>query len=904
MAAKKTVPKKPPLSSTKKTASKKSVRYNTSSFPIVGIGASAGGLEAIEGFFSHMPSDSGMAFVVIQHLDPHHKSSMDTIVSRFTTMSVRQAEDGMKIEPNSIYLNPPDRYLAVINRTFQLAATKEFKTKSLPIDYCFRSISEDQREKTISIILSGTGTDGTLGLKATKGAGGMVMAQEEKQAGYSGMPGSAIQTGLVDFILPVEKMPDELIRYVRHPYLKAPELLETDEQQFQTQLQKIFIAIRTVTGNDFSNYKQNTIRRRIERRMALHQIEKISDYTRYLQKNTAEIELLYKDFLINVTNFLRDPEAFDLLEKKAIPKLLKNKKPGSTLRVWVAGCSTGEEAYSMAIIFIEAIERLKTDVYLQVFATDIDGEAIEYARTGVYPDSIAENLSPERLKRFFTKAESGYKVKKQVRDMVIFAVQNLIKDPPFSKQDMVTCRNVMIYLDSVLQKRIIPLFHYVLNQDGILFLGSSETIGGFSDLFSTVNLKWKIYLRAGSEPPKGFHYPGLPLVEAMAESHRGYDRKIEKSTDIRELAEKLIIKSFAPPFVLINERYDILYFHGDTDKYLVPPKGEPRFNLMNMVRAGLRYNIGPALLKAIKQKKMIRCDGLQLNAGSYLKTVDVIIRPVIEPSSTGLFMVVFEDRTPKPEKKTKIGKMPGEGARIRGLEEELSYTKEHLQTTIEDLGTSNEELKSTNEELQSTNEELQSTVEEAETSKEELHSTNEELTTVNAELQYKLEELSKANDDIQNLLAGIEIGVIFLDPNFCIKRFTPSAARAFNIRQGDIGRPLKDITSKIRYGKIYRDAEEVLNTLIKKEVDVRTVDGESFLMRILPYRTTENIVDGLIISFADVTKIKKSEEHVAKLNEQLKKELAERKRMVENYKKQIAELEKQVKFLKSRGSNE
>jgi two-component system, chemotaxis family, CheB/CheR fusion protein len=846
-------------------------------FPIVGIGASAGGLEALEGFFSHVPPEPNMAFVVIQHLAPKHKSVMDSLLKRRTQMDVVVAEDGRKIEPNCVYLNPPDKDVAIMDGTLHLMEPVQRQGIRLPIDYFFRSLAQDQREKAICIVLSGTATDGTLGVKAIKGEGGMVMAQEEKQAQYDSMPKSAIDTGLVDFILPVEKMSEELMRYAKHPYIKAPEKITAAEEKFETTLSKIFLAVRAATGHDFSNYKQSTTRRRIQRRMAVHQIEDITDYLRYLQKNPAEVGILDKDLYIRVTNFFRDSDAFDALNQKVILSLLKEKQPEASLRIWVPGCASGEEAYSIAIMFTEAMEMLKKHFDIQIFASDIDAESIERARGAVYPESIAADVSDGRLRHFFKKEGNAYKLKKQIREMVVFAVQNLIKDPPFSKLELVSCRNLLIYMDSELQKKILPLFYYTLNKDGFMFLGPSESIGGFADLFAPVDTKWKIFKRKTPAVEKVAGYVPPPFYEAAFGRIRAEAGEGVAEAKIRQLAEKIILEHYAPSCVLIDEKYNILYFHGKTDTFLSPPTGEPSFNILNMIRDDLRYRLGATLHQAIKQKKTAVSEGLQIKRDDGLLTVDIQVRPLMKPEAMqGLIMVTFETKKP-PEKRDKKKKVPEgleEGkvdGRVTSLEQELQSTKQYLQTTVEELEASNEELKSTNEELQSTNEELQSSNEELETSKEELQSTNEELGTVNAELQGKIDELSRANDDLNNLFASTEVGTIFLDTELRIKSFTPSASKIFNLIKTDIGRSISDLSPKITYEDIHKDAQQVLKTLSQKETEIQTAEGEWFSMRLLPYRTVENVIDGVVITFVDINKIKKAESEQGRLVEDLKK---------------------------------
>ncbi len=859
----------------KPTEKKAVFQMKEKGFPIVGIGASAGGLEALEGFFSHVPSKPNMAFVVIQHLAPKHKSLMDSILKRRTQMDVLAVEDGRKIEANCVYLNPPDRDVAIMDGTLHLLDPVQKHGIRLPIDYFFRSLAQDQREKAICIVLSGTATDGTLGVRAIKGEGGMAMAQEEKQAQYDSMPKSAIDTGLVDFILPVEKMSEELMRYAKHPYIKAPERITSAEEKFEEILSKIFLAVRVATGHDFSNYKQSTTRRRIQRRMAVHQIDELADYLRYLQQNSAEVGILDKDLYIRVTNFFRDTDSFDVLNQKVIINLLKGKEAETPLRIWVPGCASGEEAYSLAILFTEAMEKLKKNIDVQIFATDIDAESIERARGAIYPESIAADVSDERLKRFFKKDENTYRLKQQIRDMVVFAVQNLIKDPPFSKLDLVSCRNLLIYMDAELQKKIFPLFYYTLNKGGFLFLGPSESIGAFTDFFALVDTKWKIFKRKQPAVEKTAGYVPPPFYEVAFGVGKMEGGKEVVGTKIRQLAEKLMLEHYAPPCVLIDEKYNILYFHGKTDTFLSPPTGEPSFNILDMIREDLRYKLGATIHQAMKQKKTTVAQGLQIERGDGFLTVDLQVRPLMKPEAMqGLIMVTFETKNPSEKKNKKKKVLRGQeekiDTRVTSLEQELQSTKEYLQTTVEELEASNEELKSTNEELQSTNEELQSSNEEMETSKEELQSTNEELGTVNAEIQVKIDELSRSNDDLNNLFASTEVGTIFLDTELRIKSFTRSASMIFNLIKTDIGRSISDLSPKIAYDDIHKDSQEVLKTLSQKETEMQTAEGRWFSIRVSPYRTLENVIEGVVITFVDVNKIKKAEEDLKKANEMIK----------------------------------
>ncbi|MDD5064259.1 MAG: chemotaxis protein CheB [Phycisphaerae bacterium] len=819
--------------------------------PIVGIGASAGGLEALEGFFRHMPSNSGMAFVVIQHLSPQHVSAMDTLLTRYTEMQVLNIEDGIRVKPNHIYLNPPDKHVVIMNGKLCLMEPKEPHGVKMPINYFLRSLAEDRGEKAICIILSGTGSDGALGLKAVKGEGGLAIAQNEKQAKFDGMPRSAIDTGLVDLVLPVERMGDELMKYSQHPYVEGGQV-RTDKKSLGDYMRKIFFLIRSKAGHDFSNYKQNTILRRTERRMALHHINQISEYVHYLEQKPDEIIALHKDMLITVTNFFRDAGAFEILERKVLPELLKSKPDEGAVRVWVAGCGTGEEAYSIAILLAETMAKLKKQLEVQVFATDLDSEGIEHARIGVYPESIAADISAERLLRFFVKEDTGYKVKKQIREMVVFAAHDLIKDPPFSKLDLVTCRNVLIYMDALLQRKILRLFDYTLNPKGVLFLGTSETIGGLTERFEPIDAKWRIFRHKGTVPK-------ARMVHSLAVFNNFKDEGQDtRGVDIKKFAERTILQSYAPPCVLVDKKYNVVYFNGRTEMYLSPPVGEPTFNVLKMARDELRYTLSTMLHKAGTQKKTVVCEGVKIKHNNGILTINLVVRPITEPAAmSGLLMVVFESKKPlgklsrKKEKKT-VGSNDVK-PREEALEQELQSTKECLQTTIEEMETSNEELQSTNEELQSTNEEL-------ETSREELQSTNEELQTMNSELQEKVEELSNANNDLNNLLGSTEIGTIFLDNGLRIKRFTPATGVFFKIISSDVGRPISDIAHNLGYDGFLEDIKQVINNLGQIDRELQTREGKSYIMRILPYRTVENVVDGVVITFLDITAQKKSQE--------------------------------------------
>ena len=885
-----------PGTSVETPATADTFRHADEGFPVVGIGASAGGLAAFEAFFSGMPiaTDPGMAFVLVQHLAPDHKSILTDLVRRYTRMQVYEVEDGMAVQPNCTYIIPPNRDMAFLNGALQLLEQTSPRGMRLPIDFFFRSLAQDQRERAICIVLSGTGSDGTQGVRAIKGEGGMVMAQNPESSEYDGMPSSAIATGLTDYILPPAEMPAQLIAYAAHVFGKRPRPVSPPTPKAEDLLKKICILLRAQTGHDFSLYKQNTLVRRVERRLAVHQIDRLNGYLRYLQQNPAEVDALFRDLLIGVTNFFRDPEAFTALEEKVITKLFAGKPTGAAIRVWSPGCSTGEEAYSLAILLQERMEALKQTFKVQVFATDIDSRAIAAARAGVYPAGIAADVSPERLTRFFSHdPEAGvYRIHKGIRDLLVLSEQDVIKDPPFSKLDLISCRNLMIYMGAELQKRLIPLFHYALNPGGALFLGTSETVGGFQDLFQPLDHKWKLYQSKGEA--QGAHRPALgrfiPPLTADGDD-RGparAERLVVSKAPLRELAEQALIHEYTPASMVVNERGDILYIHGRTGKYLEPAPGDAGMNITRMAREGLRRELAAALHKAAARKETARYPGLKVKTNGDFINVNLTVRPLTagppdpakgpgevgdkcrpEAPAAGLFLVSFEDA---PAAKIKSRKAGGTGvgvvdlaadsdARVAALEQELRGKEEYLQSNIEELETSTEELKSANEEMQLVNEELQSTNEELETSKEELQSVNEELGTVNTELQQNVTELSRANNDMNNLLAGTGVGTVFVDHQMRIRRFTPTATQLINLIQTDVGRPVGHIVSNLLgYDRLLEDTQTVLNTLIPKELEVQTRVGDWYLLRIRPYRTLENVIEGAVLTFFDVTEMKKARE--------------------------------------------
>jgi two-component system, chemotaxis family, CheB/CheR fusion protein len=839
------------------------------SFPIVGMGASAGGLEAFEQFFKNMPPENGMVFILVPHLDPSHASMMTDLMTRFTTMKAIEAQDGMPVEPNHLYVIPPNKDMALYHGKLQLSGPETPRGLRMPIDFFFRSLAEDQDERAIAVILSGTGRDGTMGMRAIHGAGGMVMVQDPATAKYDGMPRSAVETGLADYVLPVEKMPRELIDYSTRSYPKRPVKVPAGLEKPPKAFEKILMLLRSKTGHDFSLYKRNTLHRRIERRMNLHNIEDISNYVRYLQEQQDEVHILFKELLITVTSFFRDHDAFEVLKTKFLPRLVKDKPEDYVFRAWVPGCASGEEAYSIAMVLKESFDDLKRGFGFQIFGTDLDEDAINAARAGIYPANIAMDVAPERLKRFFIKENDSYRIKKEIRESMVFAVQNLAKDAPFTRLDLLSCRNLLIYLESELQNQLIPLFHYSLKPDGILFLGSSESIGGFADLFSVLDRKWKFFQRKPSvSAAQAVIFTGLPTREPRAGERAGEVKK-GKEISLAELAHTAILEDFSPPCVIINEKSEILYVQGGTGKYLEAARGQASHNILEMAREGLRYEMRSAIYKALSQKKEVTYRGLKVKTNGSLHVINLTVRPFNEPEGArGLMMVVFEDIGPEKQKesiRTK-GKARSQGKRVEELERELRHMKESQQATIEEIQASNEELKSTNEEMQSTNEEFQSTNEELETSREELQSVNEELTTLNSEFQGKIEQLSRAENDMKNLLDSTNIGIIYLDRDLNIKRFTNEATKIVSLLPSDIGRPISHLMLNLKYENLLKDAGEVLATLSPKEMEVQAKDDRWYLVRIMIYQTIENVIDGVVITLTGVDQLKQTTEKLKSLN--------------------------------------
>ncbi|MBU0656171.1 MAG: PAS domain-containing protein [Gammaproteobacteria bacterium] len=840
---------------------------------VVGIGASAGGLEALKQLFRIMPDDTGVSFVLIQHLDPNHTSLLAEQLANFTPMPVSQVNEATPAEPNHVYVIPPNKYLFIENAVLKLSDPVERRGMRMAVDFFFRSLGEDRQGKAIGIILSGTGSDGSQGIKAIKEHGGMVMAQSPASAQYDGMPRNAIHTGVVDEILDVEDMPAKLVNYIRHPYIKQAAATQDEEADY---LQTVLGILRARANYDFHCYKKGTLTRRIQRRMGLKQIEQPADYITYLRATPDEVTLLSRDLLIGVTSFFRDEAAFKALEENVVEWLVREAGSDDVLRIWVPGCASGEEAYSIGILFLERLRAQGGGTKLQIFATDLDEEALETARNGVYPESIATDMTPQRLEHFFIKLGDGYQVIKPLREAIVFATQNVVRDAPFSKLDLISCRNLLIYLKPEIQKKLFALFHFALKPDGYLFLGGSETVGQQSGLFGTVNKKWRIYQRIGSQHPGGVEFP--------IQSEEGRSIALRPGTPApthASLAQQALLEEFAPAAVLVNRHDQILYYYGSTGEYLSQPTGEPTHNLIYMARDGLRTKLRAAVLKARRENMRTTATVVSLRREGGHSHIDIHVSPVKTSAKldSGLLLVAFMPH----ELATAAGVAESdvdEGV-VRQLEAELAGTREDLQSTIEELESSNEELKASNEEIMSMNEELQSTNEELETSKEELQSVNEELNTVNNQLQDKVSELAAANDDLTNLFSSTDLATLFLDTRFRIKRFTPSTTRLLKLIPSDAGRCVEDIATLVRAPCLRDDVGRVLDKLEAIEREVQTQDERWFLQRITPYRTEDNRIDGVVVTWVDINPLKLAQLELVQANRTLEERVAKRTRIHE-----------------------
>jgi two-component system CheB/CheR fusion protein len=819
--------------------------------PIIGIGASAGGLEALEQFFSHVSPKSGLAYVVVQHLDPVKESLLPELLQRYSRVPVVQVRDITLVEANHVYVAPPGFEVTLLHGVLHLLKPVAPRGLQLPIDFFLRALALDQQANAAGVILSGMGSDGTLGLRALKEKAGGVFVQAPETAMFDAMPRNAVDSGFADVVAPADQLPEKIMAYFSHPLLAGP-LDERMADRLHSTLEKILILVRAHTGHDFTEYKKSTVYRRIQRRMAIHQLENVDDYVTYLRENSVEAELLFKELLIGVTCFFRDPEVWQHIKLEVFPALFAAHPAGCELRVWVPACSTGEEAYTWAILFSEALDELKPSVRftLQIFATDLDKEAIDKGRSGFYPDNIASDVSPGRLARFFTKVPGGYIVSKEIRGVVIFAPQSLASDPPFAKLHVLSCRNLLIYLESDLQQKLLQMFHSSLNPGGYLVLGTAETAGSTQKLFSAVGAKTRIYRRMGeTRGPAALAFP-LQGTAARMKAQELTVRSAAAAPSLQTLADQFLMKKFAPAAVLVTGQGDIVYFSGKTSKYLEPPAGKANLNLFAMLRPSLRQPLSDIFFRTVRQKVAAKMDAVSLGENGVGSTVRVSVEPFEGPIAfDSLFMVAFSDIESVPvEAVSAESGQASQDARVPDLMLELARAREEHQATREEMQTSQEELKSANEELQSANEELT-------TSREEMQSMNEELQTVNSELQTRVDAQARASDDMENLLNSTDIATLFLDRLLHVRRFTTRASQIIKLIPGDIGRPISDLTTDLK-SDLSTDAAEVLRSLIFKEKDVEASGKRWFRVRIMPYRTQDNRIDGVVITFTEITSSK------------------------------------------------
>lgn len=821
---------------------------------IVGIAASAGGLDAFKALLSAMPGDTGMAFVLIPHLDPSHASLMAELIAPHAKMPVQEALDGIRIQADTVYVIPPNRNLEIKERTLHLSRLALSRNDRTPIDLFFRSLAADLEEKAVGIVLSGTGAHGTLGLRAIKAHGGMTMVQEPAEADFDQMPRSAIAADVADYILPVARMPEVLCAYLKHPYVKyAPEHDGDDEST--DYLGRILALIQTRLKYNFKDYRKKMLIRRIHRRMSINHLEEPDSYITLLRENPDELRQLFQDFLICVSGFFREPEAYEVLAQQIIPELIRLRaRDDIPIRVWIPACATGEEAYSIAMLCYEVMDRIKTKhPALQIFATDISESALKTARLGIYPESISADVSPERLRRFFTKSDEHYQVNKRLRETIMFATHNVISDTPFSRLDLICCRNLLIYLEPETQQRLLSLFHFALNDGGYLFLGASETVGRQIDLYEPVSKSWRIFRRIGPSRPERVEFP-TGIQQTLYMPYTAIRETKPRITKIGALAQELLIDAYVPACVIINRKFEILYLHGPTHNYLSMPPGEPTHDLLAMAHEGLATRIRGLCYQVNRAEEGEAQGESPVARNGHYVHVRITVKEIRQPKDLeGLLLVTFDDLPSEAHTDTKVIDSTDKNSLIQQLEFELKSTREDLQSTIEELESSNEELKASNEEMMSMNEELQSVNEELETSKEELQSLNEELNTVNNQLEDKISELDKASNDLNNLLTSADITTLFLDTDLRIRRFTPSTVKLLNLMPSDISRPISDFAYKFRDDALLADAHKVLERLTPIDKHVWTEQGQHYLRRILPYRTMDNQIEGVVVSFVDIT---------------------------------------------------
>ena len=832
-------------------------------FPVVGIGASAGGLEAFTELLRNLPTDTGMAFVILQHFGGERPSMLPEILQRETAMPVREAAGGLRLEPDHVYVLAAHAALSLDGRNLHLEAVPEMRARHMPIDHFFHALAEAQGNRAVGVVLSGTASDGTLGLRAIQAAGGITLVQEPASAGYDGMPRSAMAAGVATFVLAPARLAAELARIGRHPYLlEVAPARPTDEEGG---LQQVFATLRRRTGVDFSQYKRSTVLRRLNRRMVVHQLEEMDAYVALLEAEPAEQDALYRDLLINVTGFFRDPEAFRVLQERVFPALTADRSPDTAIRIWVPGCASGEEVYSIAIALLEYLEDAGAPAFpLQLFGTDLDEQAIDTARAGIYPESIAQDLTPGRLRRFFTKVDQGYQISRAIRDACVFSRHNVVRDPPFSRLDLVSCRNLLIYLGPALQKRLLPLLHFALKPSGFLLLGSAESVGEACDLFAVFDAKAKLFTKKGDERPME-----LPLTTARADEPRpGAAAPVPPARrpgfDLHRAAAETLAREFGPAAVVVDADLQIQEFHGATGAYLEPSPGAASLNLLKMAHEGLAAELRAAAIKAVEEGARVRRRFRFSRDGGRWSELDLEVVPLRGEAEQRYFLVVFNEAAPAagdvPEMREPEGAEDREKAALR---QELAATKEYLHSVIEqqersneDLRTAHEEVQSGYEELQSTNEELQSTNEELETAKEELQSTNEELRTVNDELENRNAELTRANNDLTNLIASVDIPIVMVGMDLRVRRFTPRARELLNLIETDVGRPVTDIRPNLEVPDIEGLLNQAVDQVQPVEREVQDVKGRWYTVRIRPYRTADNRIDGAVIAYVDIDRFK------------------------------------------------
>lgn len=849
-------------------------------FLITGIGASAGGIKALKEFFQAVPKDSGIAYVVILHLSPDYESKLAEILQLTSQISIKQVKDRrVQVKPNCVYVIPPNKSLSMIDGYLALSAIKNYEERRAPVDIFFRTLAESVKSRAVAVILSGTGANGSMGVKRLKEQGGIILVQDPQEAEFSDMPRNSIATGLVDEVLQVAEIPAKILAYrKKYEETKISSQPVSSPEDAEKALMEIFTQLRVRTGHDFTNYKRATVLRRLERRINVRELSGLQPYARFIKENQEEANLLLKDLLISVTNFFRDKEAFEKLETEIIPKILEGKTNKDNVRIWVAGCATGEEAYSLAMLLYEQTIKNFDAPKVQIFATDIDDEAIAIAREGLYSNSDVADVSPERLRQFFYQEGDEFRIRREIREMVLFAVHNLLKDPPFSQLDLVTCRNLLIYFNIVAQKRVMDIVHFALKPGSYLFLGMSESIDSNSDSYVAVNRDQRIFqsrpaaarISYSIDVFSGFRLnQQIPLIKnKTAEEVRIIERMSSAALHLQ------LLEHYAPPSILINEEYEIIHTSENAGRFM-QIAGEPSLNLLKIILPELRLELRTALYQAIQHKTDIKVKELKVNFGSGAEIINIIIRPILRPfdATSGLILVIFEPFKSE-DKNTEETLLPKTINQIepiaRQLEEELVRTKLQLRTTVEQYEIQTEELKASNEELQAMMEEANSANEELETSKEELQSVNEELQTVNQELKNKIDELSLSNDDFQNLMSSTNIGTLFLDRSFRIKMFTPNMRDVFNLLPTDIDRSLTDITTKLEYSDLIADLELVLKTLQPVEHELQTSDRRSFMTRILPYRTSQDHINGIVLTFIDITKRKVSERRLIESEENLR----------------------------------